>query len=287
MNFHVIIKLFKLPVKIMTIHFLYPSFPFDNKTIDESYSPERDACLKAGFTFSLIDTEQLKDGVLSISNKNLIPENSILIYRGWMLSEKEYTTLFQLANKGFNLLTSIEQYFNSHYMSNWYENVKEHTMPTVFCDIDNIISTMHLYNLNDVFVKDFVKSLTTSRGSIAHSPEEAANIAQSIKKYRGFIDGGIALRKVINLNEDCENRYFVFNGNILSNDEYIPELVFSIAKIHNAPFYTIDIGKTVENEDILIEIGDGQVSDLKNWNIDNFYSQMKLLTSKLKPRHFL
>lgn len=259
----------------MNIHFIFPSIPFDSNIIDASYEAECNFCASAGFSFSFVDTDSLQDGKLSLSKKHHIPDNSIIIYRGWMLNEKQYSTLSKAEDKGFKLLTSKENYFKSHYINGWYDSVKDFTMPTIFCTIDTLIDTMQSHNLNTVFVKDYVKSLTTSEGSIAKSPEEALKIAKLIESYRGFIDGGIALRKVVNLNEKLENRYFVINGNVLSNDENIPEIALLVAKIHNAPFYTIDIGKTVDNEDILIEIGDGQVSDLKQWDAYKLYSGIK------------
>lgn len=46
------------------------------------------------------------------------------------------------------------------------------------------------------FVKDYVKSLNTARGSIASSPEEVVEVASLIQKYRGRIEGGTCLRRV-------------------------------------------------------------------------------------------
>lgn len=259
----------------MNIHFLYPSYPFDSNTIDSSYENELSACIENGFTYSFIDTEQLNNNRLDVSKKHPITEGALIIYRGWMLNDIQYNTLMKLEDKGYRFCTSKEQYFYSHYIVNWYSSISEFTMPTLFCSISDIVDTMKEHNMNNAFVKDYVKSLTTKEGSIAQSPDEAVRIARAIETYRGFIDGGIALRKIVKLQDELENRYFVINGEVFSHNNVIPDIAIEIAGKHSAPFYTIDIGKTLDGNDILIEIGDGQVSDIKQWNANLLYSKIK------------
>ena len=62
------------------------------------------------------------------------------------------------------------------------------------------------------FIKDHVKSLKTSVGSIIEDP---AQIDETLKsdmwKYRGFIEGGLCIRRIEDFIADSERRYFVLN----------------------------------------------------------------------------
>ena len=67
------------------------------------------------------------------------------------------------------------------------------------------------------FVKDYVKSNSGSAGSIAKSPEDIPKILEELKKYRGYIEGGVALRRVASYKEDSERRYFVGNQRVFTS----------------------------------------------------------------------
>ena len=120
------------------------------------------------------------------------------------------------------------------------------------------------------FVKDYVKSLTTSRGSVAINADEIREIIKSIEHYRGKIEGGISLRRFEDLIKDSERRYFVLNGKAFSADDTLPDRVLEIAQRINAPFFSIDIAVNNAGQLRLIEIGDGQVSDIKEWPVERF-----------------
>ncbi|MEO1444701.1 MAG: ATP-grasp domain-containing protein, partial [Cyanobacteria bacterium J06635_11] len=42
----------------------------------------------------------------------------------------------------------------------------------------------------------------------------------------------------------------------------------------SAPFYSVDIATTVEGTLQVVELGDGQVSDKKNWPLDRFVDML-------------
>jgi glutathione synthase/RimK-type ligase-like ATP-grasp enzyme len=45
------------------------------------------------------------------------------------------------------------------------------------------------------------------------------------------------------------------------------ELLEKIAEIIDAPFYSVDVIQRADGEFRVVEIGDGQVSDKKMWNV--------------------
>lgn len=262
------------PLSVKKIHFIYPSEPFSLKTIDPEYESESKAAEAAGFSFSLLDIEELENNRVVLSDKvHSLSNDSIYIYRGWMLKDEHYSTFFNVFSKhNLTLLTSHSQYLHSHYLPNWYDNLQEFTIPTLFTSMELISKTMKENGIERVFVKDFVKSLTTSRGSIANSIEEANEIAYELKKKRSFIEGGICLREVVDIDAKSEERYFVFNKNVFSREGVqIPEFVKEISCLHSAPFYSIDVVAGTDGELLLVELGDGQVSDTKQWEVKDFY----------------
>ena len=51
----------------------------------------------------------------------------------------------------------------------------------------------------------------------------------------------------------------------------MPLIVKFAAENHNVPFFSVDVAQLETGEDIIIEIGDGQVSDIKMWDVESFY----------------
>ncbi|HCM61553.1 MAG TPA: hypothetical protein DIT05_03270 [Morganella sp. (in: Bacteria)] len=195
-----------------------------------------------------------------------------VIWRGWMLNTEEYQQLHRaIALHGGTMLSSADDYIRNHHITGWYECCREFTPETVItsanANFDELICGLQW---PAYFVKDYVKSLTTSRGSIAENADEIREIIQLIAHYRGEIEGGVCLRHIEYFTENTERRYFVLNKIIYSADDNIPYIVYDIADKINTPFFSVDIAKNTEGELRLIEIGDGQVSDIKEWDTEKF-----------------
>jgi len=71
---------------------------------------------------------------------------------------------------------------------------------------------------------------------------------------------------------DTERRYFVVNQMPYGpDDSEIPAIVHEIAQRIKSPFYSVDVAQLESNKEwILIELGDGEVSDKKQWPLDSF-----------------
>lgn len=254
------------------IKVIYPSDYFNKKEVDEAFKEESE-CFKNNEFF-----------VTTIDSKNI--EQGDYIYRGWMLNEEEYSDLEKILKmNNSKLITNKSDYLKAHYLKNWYDELKDFTPKTIFCDINNLEDTLNKLNWSQYFVKDYVKSLTTSRGSIAKNKEEVLELIKEIEKNKG-ITGGICLREVEKFKNETELRYFSFNNKIISPNREIPEIVKEINNIIKLKFFSIDIIKDNSNNYRLVEIGDGQVSDLKSpWKIDDFVNGIKKsikLNNKLK-----
>lgn len=256
----------------MNIQFLMPSDYFDKKQPDDTYADEYHALVSQGFTVHLINVEEINDAALGRLNNN-IDENAKLIYRGWMLQLPQYEKLENAF--GEKLVSSATQYITAHHLPNWYNELQTLTMHSIMTTEDKALNSFYTSGWNSVFIKDYVKSLKTGIGSIANSADEVQQIIDQMKHYRGYIEGGIILRQVVDLDATTETRFFVLNNQIFSNDNepiklpVVEKAVQALAD-KNLFFYSVDVVLDKNNKPWLIEIGDGQVSDYVGWEIDKF-----------------
>lgn len=245
---------------------LYPQDYFNKKKTDESF---------------LDETEETKliFSIGTMFSKNY-QENDKVLYRGWMLNSNEYDELEEFIKKNsLSLVTCKEQYYAAHHMNNWYDMVKDVTPEThFFKDLNELVSNLDKLDWKEYFIKDSVKSLTTTRGSIAKSKEDVIEIIKEIENKKG-IEGIISLRKVHNFKKESEIRYFAINGKTYSPTGILSNLAIEMAeRFSHLPFISIDIIKDEEDKEWLVEIGDGQVSDMKMWDPKVFSKMLNNLS---------
>lgn len=250
------------------MNIIYPADYFNRKEVDEMFQLEANAFREAGANVFVTGQP--------------VPSGDF-IYRGWMLMDFEYVDLVNhLDRYGAKLLTSKEQYYAAHYLPNWYDKLKELTPETVTTDVAHLKETLDKLSWNEFFVKDYVKSLTTQRGSIATTSSEVIDIVNELESKKGLV-GGVCLRKVHEFDKDSEIRYFVYAGKVITPNENIPEIVNIVQSKIKLPFYSVDVIKDVAGKDWLVEIGDGQVSDLKYpWDAEVFASCITNIDKKKK-----
>lgn len=249
---------------------LYPCDPFEKKKPDEAYENEFNSTQAAGLACSLYSAEDFELG--EFKPRPPLTEGEEVIYRGWMLTPEGYMRLqAAVEDKGAKMLTSSPQYRLCHYLPEWYSLCEDVTPATVFLNRATDFSSA-LTNLGwqAYFVKDYVKSLTTSRGSVAQTVEEIEEIVALIEKYRGQVEGGVCIREFEDLRPETEERYFVFKRKAFAHDGVVPEIVKLIAQRIDSPFFSVDIVLSRTSVPRLIELGDGQVSDRKKWPADRF-----------------
>ncbi|WP_341261903.1 ATP-grasp domain-containing protein [Morganella morganii] len=249
---------------------IYPGYYTGNYLPDDTFAEEYRCAQQQGVSCLLLDQEAVSDGKYRFSGN--ISADSPVIWRGWMLTGKEYRHLHHAVTTcGDNMLVSPEEYLQNHHITGWYDFCRHYTAETIFttedADFDTLTSQL---KWPGYFVKDYVKSLTTSRGSLAANADEIREIIRLIFRYQGQIEGGISLRHYEYYKTDSERRYFVLNGQAFSADDNIPPVVQEIADIITTPFFSVDITENTAGELRLIEIGDGQVSDIKEWDTEKF-----------------
>ncbi|MCE3002232.1 MAG: ATP-grasp domain-containing protein [Xanthomonadaceae bacterium] len=249
---------------------LYPQDPTDRKAPDEAYRDEYEAVTARGLACWLLSLEDLPAG--TFRPRPALCEGEATLYRGWMLTPVEYQELARrISAHGATPLTSPEANERCHYLPRWYAQCRDLTPETIFLPKDaDFRHELRAVDWPGYFVKDYVKSLTTSRGSIARTPAEVAEIVGLIEHYRGRIEGGVCVRRLEDLMPETEERYFVVGGEPHARDGAVPDLVRDIARRIESPFFTVDVCAARDGRLRLVELGDGQVSDRKRWDVTRF-----------------
>jgi hypothetical protein len=252
------------------MRFLYPCDPFNKKEPDETYSEEFFTALSTGMACSLYSAEDFECG--EFKPRPLFADQEEVLYRGWMLSPSGYGQLVEaIEKKGARAVTSVAEYRFCHYLPEWYQLCKDLTPETIVVNQGaDYVAAVSACQWPAYFVKDYVKSLTTNRGSIANSAEEITEVVSLIEKYRGQIEGGVCIRKFEQLLPETEERYFVYRGTSYARSGEVPEIVQTVARRIDCPFFSIDVVLSIDGTPRIIELGDGQVSGRKQWPADRF-----------------
>ncbi len=249
----------------MTV-FIYQTSYLKPKKVEEMYQEEYELMKEAGHNVFHIDFDNINDADLSFVKDRKV------VYRSWMLTLEEYEKLEDLIkSNGGKLITTKDQYEAAHHLPSWVDKLEGLTPKThVFKNKTAAIEFVSHNDGHKFFVKDFVKSMRGVDSSIVSHKEELIEFIDNVTFFRGIIEGGLCLREIETFQEDTEERFFVYNGKIHSNGVDIPDIVKQVSDIIDLPFITIDIVLNEKNEWRVVEVGDGQVSDSKKWNMINF-----------------
>jgi hypothetical protein len=259
---------------------LYPSDPLNPKVADSTYLDEYGAARSAGFETSLFSFEDFQRGVFK--PRPALQAGDVVLYRGWMLSVSEFANLVTAMERLSALpFTSVADYKQCHYLPEWYPKMADVTSETlVLAEGTDFVAALSECDWPGYFVKDYVKSLSTAGGSLVSRSEEIAGVVAAMKKYRGVVEGGVCVRRKEEYELGSERRYFVFRRSPLASDEDVPEIVKLCASRIDSPFFSVDIAKRRDGIFRLIELGDGQVSDRKEWSAEKFVQALSTSANK-------
>ena len=252
------------------MHFLYPSDPVEPKRPDETFRDQINELRSFGLGVSIVCLEELGEKACRI--RSPLPSTSTVVYRGWMLEPAEYEKLVALIQSyQATPLISLETYLACHYLPNWYPFVSEFTAETrVFAADSDLAKELGTLGWEKFFIKDYVKSLKTSVGSVVSKPEDVSLVLAEMQKFRGTIEGGVCVRRFEEFVPNSEKRFFVIKGKPYAASGLVPQLVSECAQRINSPFFSVDVAMRADGVLRVVEIGDGQVSDLVGWEATRF-----------------
>ena len=254
----------------MNTTFIFPGDYFKPNIPDEMFKEQANAIIKSGFNHRYINISEIS----LITNLPFDLSDQLVIYRGWMLSKDDYEKLAILVkNAGGHMFISPSKYLLAHHLPNWYSYIEDLTPKTkVFEYNDNLQNNLLDVSWNKFFIKDYVKSLKTSVGSIIDNVNLIPVVIEEMKKYRGNIEGGICIREFEEFLTETETRFFIINGMPFGphKKNVIPLIVYECCNRISHPFFSIDVIKTKNTNNRIVEIGDGQVSDYVGWELNRF-----------------
>src|SRR6516162_5792314 len=204
------------------------------------FADQWSALTQAGFTASLCS-----DAVLA-GTKPLrhVPPGVQVVYRGWMVKGEEYAALVRTIEQcGARTFTSPQEYLATHHLPNWYPLLADLTPETrVFPADADLVAELRALGWGAYFLKDYVKSLKTARGSIVRDPAEAPAVIAEMREYRGEIEGGICVRRVEDFIPGSERRYFVLLGvgYAAPKGAPVPGIVQTCAERVPSKFFSVD-----------------------------------------------
>ncbi len=236
------------------MHFIYPCLPYHPRTVDPLWAPEYEWARAQGLVTGLVDLD---------NDKIWLPtpaQPTRAIYRGWMLTAAEYERLARL----LPLAITPAEYLASHHATGWYEAVAAHTFPSRFLTepVPLDFSAGRRY-----FAKSLVKSFGAD--SVLASQEQLTNCWQ---QYELPVGTPLFVRDFAELKPASERRFFVVGGQAFgASGAALPEIHrAAVLALRPRLFYSLDVAETVAGQPVLVEVGDGQVSDLKEWPVAEF-----------------
>jgi hypothetical protein len=236
------------------------------KEADDIFNDEYVAAKEAGLQAALFSLEGLK---MEKRIPQFVDGESVL-YRGWMMTPTEYAGLCeQISQSGGVPLVSPAQYELSHYLPAWLPKISELTAETVvFPESADLVGELRSLGWTGCFLKDYVKSLQGA--SLITDLSRIPDVIAKMKKFRGQIEGGLCARRIEDYDPASERRHFVFRGVPHSSNGQVPELVHEVARRIDSPFFSVDTILRRDGVMRIVEIGNGQVSDLKEWTLQDF-----------------
>lgn len=240
------------------MHFIYPCLPYYPRTVDPMWEPEYAWAKAQGLATGLVDVDN--DKVWFPTSER--PAQAI--YRGWMLIGAEYGRLAQL----MPLAVATAEYLSSHHATGWYEAVAQYTFPSQFLTEPTPLS---FAAGRRYFVKGLAKSFGTD--SVLESQSELDDFWQRQELPAGT---PLFVRDFTGLKPNSERRFFVVRGQVLGAEGLsLPTaLQDAVESLQPRLFYSFDVTETLAGQPVLVEVGDGQVSDLKEWTVAEFSSRV-------------
>lgn len=280
---------------------LYPSDYFDIKRVDADYELEYNvACNMPEFDIMLYNYDEfISGGVFKSYPYGL--DGGLCIYRGWMLKPNKYDELYEkLKSIDIILINDVNQYKTCHLFPYSYEEIKDFTPKTKWYDDYKQIDWKTINSeFKRFMIKDYVKSVKgTNFPSCFDAPVEAETMNKCIDEFihlRGSLfTNGIVIKEYVNFKKygEITNEYRAFymygklvtvsrNSNQSENCPFVPIEFVEKFKGLRSNFYTVDFAELDNGSWIIIEVGDGQVSELSpNQYVFKFYDEIRAIVQQ-------
>lgn len=279
---------------------LFPSDSIDRSRPDEAFAHEVELARARGTSVAIVNTDLLHSAEEAERAVRRVPPATTpeaAIYRGWMLSAAAYERLHTaLAAQGTVLATSPAAYRFCHHLPASYAAIAEHTPRTVWTigtakpARTELATLLAPFGDRPLVLKDYVKSEKHAWDEACYIPraddsDAVERVLDRFLELRGeALEGGLVFREFVELRRSGrhpksgmplarEHRLVYWRGERLAGGHYwiesapgdeTPREPFdTIAQRVPSPFFTLDVAERVDGEWIVIELGDGQVAEIR------------------------
>ncbi|MFC1430984.1 ATP-grasp domain-containing protein [Streptacidiphilus sp. N1-3] len=261
---------------------------------DPYFAAQADAARQAGAGVALLDHDALLAGRGDEAVRRVPRGLGAVWYRGWMIPSPAYAELdAALAERGVQLLTTPDQYRAAHELPGWHGVFAGETPASVWMTCrplqapgaDVLARAVSELPVGVGIVKDFVKSRKHEWDQACYLPD-LADISAVHRVVSRFVElqddalaGGIVLRAFEELRRDVgETRVWWLDGEAVLTTAHpdTPDVEMAVGgepwsvldRIRplvgklGCRFVTTDLAQRTDGTWRVIEVGDGQVSDL-------------------------
>lgn len=219
------------------------------------------------------------------------PRRRTWLYRGWMLSEEEYTGLYEaMQDRDEELVVDPESFAEAMYVPSYVPLLGDHTAPTRWTEGEDIREAWEVaQELGPApwIVKDHVKSAKELWHRACFVPEGAtyddfADICERLLEARGDrFERGFVVKKHLDLatlpgwlpeqrRVTDEHRLVFWEGRLVAHAPYYdadstladPDQFAFLGDAIGSPFFTADVARLANGGYTVIEINDGGSSVL-------------------------
>lgn len=263
--------------------------PGNPQTMDDRMDLEADAAEELGIGYQSILMEDLVDAEFDRALNGLPRRRRTWLYRGWMLTEEEYSALYEaMADRGHGLVVDPDEYAAAHYLPNYHAEIADVTAParwTWGTDLDEAWEAARELGDPPWLLKDHVKSVKERWDECCLVPPGASremfnHICTNLIDARGErFERGLVIRKFLPLRKiaastsgpvHLELRLFFAHGTLIAHELYDdvdvpkpdPSRFRFLGKRIGSPFFTADVAMLESGEWVVVKIGDGGVSVL-------------------------
>ncbi|MFF8842117.1 ATP-grasp domain-containing protein [Streptomyces sp. NPDC015127] len=273
---------------------LYCRDPLNPRRVDEHFAPEAKAVRTVGGEVALVDHDALLAGDADAAVARVPQGLGGLWYRGWMVPSERYGALAEaLRRRGADLLTTPDRYRAAHELPGWYAAFRDVTPASVWHPArqsggavpspDELTALAERLPAGPAVVKDYVKSRKDAWDEACYVPDLADGprlrrvVARFAALQDAYLTGGIVLRVFEPFarhgETPAEMRVWWLDGvprlvtphpDNLHRGGPAPELghIATAVRALGCRFVTTDVALRTDGVWRVVEVGDGQVSDL-------------------------
>jgi hypothetical protein len=255
---------------------IFPSSMLDPKRVDEQFQHEADL---VNNDYILFDSAQKK-----LVNRGTSYSGSLLVYRGWILTEAEYLLLETLVlDGGGQLLTSTVQYSQAQFGGFWAAHFAGLTPATVsvpyHTSITNIREIIDSSGINyPMVIKGQSKSLKHDweNSMFVKDVRDLGRVLGNFKAQITETEEPFILYREFEHWEPGELRTWWLSGKLIQSSPHpstpdytvtvselseIEKLLQPVVSAFDNSFIAVDVARAIRGGFRVVEVGDGQVCD--------------------------